>query len=236
VSAPLLAAAREALADAYFRTGDYDRVAQILDEALRGARDRRTEAAVLAQQGMLLHFRAIELSTEERAALDPSPEQALFGRALAMRRDLGDGEEVVESLFQVGLVHQVLRRDGETAALYFRETLALVEASPDADALLRSDIHRHVGFDLLLREQRHPAALDHLRASLELRRDLEERGWTVGGLVALAMAERLAGLRDDAIAHAREGLELAHAEGLRERHGAAAANELAAAESLPAAG
>jgi tetratricopeptide (TPR) repeat protein len=231
VSAPLLAAAREALADAYFRTGDYDRVAQILDEALRGARDRRTEAAVLAQQGMLLHFRAIELSTEERAALDPSPEQALFERALAMRRDLGDGEEVAESLFQVGLVHQVLQRDGEIAAPYFREALALIEASPDADAVLRSEIHRHVGFDLLLREHQHEAALDHLRTSLELRRDLDECGWTVGGLVALAMAERTTGLHDDAVAHAREAIRIARAEGLRERHATAAAVELAAAET-----
>jgi hypothetical protein len=123
----LLAAAREARAEAYFRTADYDRVASILDQALGAARaagDRRSEAATLAEQGMLLHYRAIELSAEERGAIDPGPEQALFEQALAARQDLGYGEELAESLFQIGLVHQVLRREGDAAAPYFREALA----------------------------------------------------------------------------------------------------------------
>ena len=178
---------------------------------------------------MLLHYRAIELTPEERAAVAPALEQELFEQALAIRRELGDPEGIAESLFQLGLVHQVLRRDGETAAPLFREGLSLIETVDDADPLLRSEIHRHVGFDLLIREQRGDEALEHLRTSLELRRGLDERGWTVGGLVALAMAERVAGLLGDAIAHAREALELARAEDLRERHVAAAEAELQAA-------
>jgi tetratricopeptide (TPR) repeat protein len=178
---------------------------------------------------MLLHYRAIELSAEERAGIDPGVEQELFEHALAVRRELGDAEGVAESLFQLGLVHQVLRRDGETAAPYFREALDLVASEPDADPLLRSEIHRHVGFDLLLREGRHDVALEHLRTSLDLRRELDERGWTVSGLVALAMAERVAGLRDQALGHAGDALELAWAEGLRERFAAAAESELSAA-------
>ncbi len=136
---------------------------------------------------------------------------------------------MAESLFQLGLVHQVLWRDGETAAPLFREALALIEQLPDADALLRSEIHRHVGFDLLLREERHEEAVEQLRISLELRRGLPERGWTAGGLVALAMAERVAGDLDGAAAHAEEALELARAEGLKERHFAAAQNEMSLA-------
>jgi tetratricopeptide (TPR) repeat protein len=177
---------------------------------------------------MLLHYRVIELTPEERAAVDPAPEQELFERALAIRRELANTEGIAESLFQLGLVHQVLRRDGETAAPLFREALSLIETLDDADPLLRSEIHRHVGFDLLVREERHVEALEHLRISLELRRGLAERAWTASGLLALALGERLAGHLDDATAHAKEALELARAEGLKERMSAAAEAELAA--------
>jgi tetratricopeptide (TPR) repeat protein len=180
---------------------------------------------------MLLHYRAIELTPEERAAVDPGPEQELFEQALAARRELGDVEGTAESLFQLGLVHQVLRRDGETAAPLFREALSLIETVHDADPLLRSEIHRHVGFDLLVREERHDEAIEQLRISLEVRRGLPERGWTVSGLTALAMAERLAGRLDDAAAHAREALEFARAEGLKRRVTTAVEAELAAIET-----
>jgi tetratricopeptide (TPR) repeat protein len=180
---------------------------------------------------MVLHYRAIELTPEERVAVDHGPEQEVFERALALRKELDDVHGIAESLFQLGLVHQVLRRDGETAAPLFREALSLVESLPDADPLLRSEIHRHVGFDLLVREERPDEAVVHLQESLELRRGLEERAWTVSGLVALAMAERVAGRRDEAIAHAREALDLASSEELRERVRAAAENELAAADT-----
>jgi tetratricopeptide (TPR) repeat protein len=230
--APLVVAAQDARADAYLRTGDYERVARILDEAAaRTSGDRQLEAAIAAERGMLLHYRTIELSPEERAAVDPGPEQELFERALAIRRELADEEGVAESLFQLGLVHQVLRRDGETAAPLFREALALIERLPGADPLLRSEIHRHVGFDLLVREERHEAAIEQLGISLDARRGLPERGWTASGLLALAMAERLAGRLDDAEAHARKALELARGEGLEERVAAAAESELAAIES-----
>ncbi len=234
MSQSTLDAAQDALAEAYFRTGDYERATRLADRALRGARtlgNRRGEAAALAQKGMVLHYRAIELPPEERVAIDPGPEQDMFEQALALRRELDDALGIAESLFQLGLVHQVLRRDGETAAPLFREALSLVESRPDAGPLLRSEIHRHVGFDLLLREERHDEALAHLRESLEIRRALEERAWTVSGLLALAMGERVAGRREDAIAHARDALDLAEAERLRERVRAAAETELAAAES-----
>ncbi len=183
---------------------------------------------------MTLHFRAIDLPPEERAGIDPEPEQELFERALDLRRKLDDVEGTAESLFQLGLVHQVLRRDLDAGAPYIREALALVEAVPEADPLLRSEIHRHMGFDLLLREERPEEALVHLRASLEIRETLDERGWRASAHVALALACRLAGRRDDAIDHGRQALEIARAEGLRERSVTAAEDALRAAEDLPA--
>jgi tetratricopeptide (TPR) repeat protein len=231
-----IAGAREALAQAYLRTGDYDAVDAIVTQALAAARsvgDGGAEAAALAWQGMTLHFRAIELAPEERAAIDSGPELDLFERALAIRRELGDREALAESLWQVGLVQQVLRRDSASAAPYFREALELVDDLPDCDGWLRSEIHRHVGFDLLVREEEHDGALAQLRRSLEIRETLDEKGWCAGGLTALAAVARQAGRRDDAIEYARRAVALATDLGLRQRHVDAAASELRAAEELP---
>jgi tetratricopeptide (TPR) repeat protein len=181
---------------------------------------------------MTLHFRAIELSAEERSAIDPSDEQELFERALATRREIEDEEGIAESLFQLGLVHQVLRRDLEAGAPFFREALELVEELPDADAWLRSEIHRHMGFDLLVREERYEPAIEHLEKSLELRRGLAERGGLASAFVALSLAHRLAGEADAAIVFARQSLEVATDEGLRARVVTAAEDSLAAAEEL----
>ncbi|MGH2598641.1 MAG: tetratricopeptide repeat protein [Dehalococcoidia bacterium] len=234
-----MAAGRNALAVAYFRTGDFEAVASILAQALSratAAGDRKAEAAAIDLQGLLLHDMAIEQPPEERARIDSGPEHELFDRALAIRRQIGDIEGVAESMFHLGLVYQVLRGDAAAASPYFREALALVEAQPDSDVLLRSEIHRHIGFDRLLREQRHDEALAHLHTSLDLRSTLDEPGWTVSGLVALAMGERLAGMRPEAIDHSRRAVELARAEGLRERHIRAAEDALRAAEAMPAGG
>ena len=232
-----MAAARAALARAYLRTGDYEAVDTIVAQALAAARsvgDRGAEAAAVALQGMTLHFRAIELPPEERSAIDPSDEQELFEQALATRREIEDVEGVAESLFQLGLVHQVLRRDLEAGSPFFREALELVEELPDADALLRSEIHRHVGFDLLVREERYEPAIEHLERSLELRRGLAERGWLASALVALSLAHRFAGQADSAVVCARQSLEVATGEELRARFVTAAEDALAAAEELAA--
>lgn len=181
---------------------------------------------------MTLHFRAIELPPEERAAIDSGPELDLFERALAIRRELDDPEALAESLWQVGLVHQVLERDSATAAPLFREASELVEGLPDCDGWLRSEIHRHVGFDLFVREKDYDGALAQLRRSLEIRETLDEKGWCASGLTALAAVSREAGRRDDAIAYARRAVVLATDLGLRQRHVDAAENELRAAEEL----
>jgi tetratricopeptide (TPR) repeat protein len=226
----LLADARRAATDAYLRTGDYDPVETILERAVaaREPGDRRAEAAILAARGMVLHFRAIELPREERAEIDAGPEQELFERALAIRRAIGDEHGIAESLWQLGLVHQVLRRDYAAAAPYLGDALAAVERLPDADPWLRSEVYRHVGFERLLDED-YDVALTYLRRSQEVRDQLAEQRWRAGGLTALAMAARLAGDADEALAYARQAIGTARADGLSERHVAAAEAELQAA-------
>ena len=175
-----IAAAREALAQAYLRTGDYDLVDRIVERAFEAARtsgDRRLEANALSVRGMTLHFRAIDLPPTERASIDPGSEETFFEQALALRRELGDMEGIAESLFQLGLVFQVLRRDLDAGAPFVHEALEVVATVPAADVLLRSEIHRHAGFDELLRRERRDEAREHLQASLALRESLVERGW-----------------------------------------------------------
>ncbi len=217
------------------RTGDYDLVDRIVERAFEAARtsgDRRLEANALSVRGMTLHFRAIDLPPTERASIDPGSEETLFEQALALRRELGDTEGIAESLFQLGLVHQVLRRDLDAGAPFVHEALEVVATVPAADVLLRSEIQRHAGFDALLRTERRDEARDHLQASLALRESLEERGWQASGHVALSLCERLAGRRTPAVEHARRSLAIAREEGLRERFVAAAQDALDEAEAL----
>jgi tetratricopeptide (TPR) repeat protein len=228
-------AGRAALAEAYLRTGDYDAVDRLVERAAQAAGesgDRVLDADALALRGMVLHFRAIDLAPEDRAVIDPGPEQELFERSLVIRRELGDGEGVAESLFQLGLVYQVLRRDLEAGAPYVHEALAVVETVPDADVLLRSEIHRHVGFDTLLREERPDEAREQLAISLALRQSLAEQGWLASAHVALSLCERIAGRRAEAIVHARRAIAVVEAERLRERFHATGSDALAQAEAL----
>ncbi|MGH3129078.1 MAG: tetratricopeptide repeat protein [Gaiellaceae bacterium] len=181
---------------------------------------------------MTLHFRAIDLPAPERASIDPGSEESLFELALALRRELGDTEGVAESLFQLGLVQQVLRRDLDAGAPFIYEALEVVSTVPAADVLLRSEIHRHVGFDALLRTEQRDDAREQFRASLALRESLEERGWLASGHVALSLCERLTSRRAQAVEHASTSLAIALEERLRERFLVAAQDALEEAEAL----
>ena len=67
--------------------------------------------------------------------MDSGPELELFERPLAIRRQIGDATRAPESLFHLGLVHQVLRGDWDASIPLFQEALSLAE--PDGDVHLR---------------------------------------------------------------------------------------------------
>ena len=219
----LLARARTALGEAGLRTGDFDGVEALLTEALQLAEadgDLANQAEALDQAGLLLHVRTLERPREQWLTTDSGPELELFERALALRREIGDEAHVPESLFHLGLVRQVLRADWDGSVPLFREALSLAE--PDGDVHLRAELHRHVGFHILLKDRRPDQALPYFERSLDLWRSLDRSGWVVSGLVALARCESLAGRHDDAVAHSGEAVELARREGLRQRYVASA--------------
>ncbi len=115
-------------------------------EALAAAQasgDRAGEAAALDRLGWLMHFQALDAG-RRRPGPETDAELALFERALAIRRDLGDLAGVGQSAFGAGLVHQVLLHDWATAVPLFREALGLAEEH--GDLLTASEAHRHIGF------------------------------------------------------------------------------------------
>jgi tetratricopeptide (TPR) repeat protein len=145
--------------------------------AARAEGDRRIEALVLARRGLKLHSWFLE----DRSRGEPPDELRLFDEALAIRRGLGDEGEIAESLFHVGLVHQVVRGDSQAALPYFEESYERAGAA--GDELVASYAVRHLGF-----ARQEAGDLDRaeedFRESLELRR---RAGW-VSGVAAAELA------------------------------------------------
>jgi tetratricopeptide (TPR) repeat protein len=230
-----LSRARSALADASYRTGDFDAAEAVGNEALSealAAGDRAGEAAALDLLGDLLHHRTIDLPRAEWSSVDFGVEQDLFERALAIRREIGDEAGVAESLLHLGWVHQVLRNQPAVSLPLFMEALTLAE--PDGDPQVRSELHRHIGFHLAMVDNRPDLGLPHFQQSLELWRTGSEPARVIFALAALARCEAAAGHIDDALAHSQEALDLAARGSYRSRIASGAEAARRAAEEAAA--
>jgi tetratricopeptide (TPR) repeat protein len=208
----LLAAGNEAMLEAAFRTGDYPPARRMLEAArdlARRDRDRRAEATALTRLGMLAHFAALsgDLSTADWAA-----EARLFQEALAIQRQIDDPAGAAESLFGIGLVHQVLRGDWATAMPFYQEALALAERY--ADEMVRSEVHRHIGFFHVFAAGDHETGLRHLRMSQVLRERYGDPRRVATGTLALGEAELAAGNHAEALRLLREAVHQAQTAGL----------------------
>lgn len=225
----LLADGTEALMAASFGTGDFDGAQATLEAARRQAAadgDRQTEAAALDKLAMVLHYRALE---NNRDASNADAEETLFRQALTMQREIDDPAGVAESLFGIGLVRQVLRRDWATAMPYFQEALAL--ADQHADAYVRSECYRHVGFYYFAEEHDADKALEYLHVSLRLREEWGDPRSISSGTLAIGQIELLAGRHADAAEHLRVAVEQMERAGVRRRHAEQGAEWLRRAEA-----
>ena len=184
----------QVLADKNMLAEDVEDELERAIDALDGeaAGDTRIAAFVQTRRGLKLHAAFLQ----DRSQGEPPDEMVLFESALAIRRELGDEQDIAESLFHVGLVHQVVRGDHATAEPYFEESYD--RARGVGDAMLMSYAVRHRGFarqaagDL-------DAAEAELRESRELRR---ASGWAAGIAAAEAGVAQLLGERgrlDEAI-------------------------------------
>jgi tetratricopeptide (TPR) repeat protein len=211
----LLAAGGEALLEAAFRTGDYLTAQQLLlaaRESARQIRDRVDEAAALTRLGMLNHYVAI--GGDVRQA-DWAGEERLFQEALALQREADDPAGAAESLFGLGLVHQVLRGDWATALPFYQEAHTLAERY--ADEMVRSEVHRHLGFFHIYVAGDPERGLRHLRMSQVLRERYGDPRRVASGTLALGEAELAAGDRAEALRLLREAVQQARAAGLSEQ-------------------
>jgi tetratricopeptide (TPR) repeat protein len=237
----LLAEGDDALTEAAFRTGDFDRARELLESARAEAApsaDVAAHARSLDLLGLLLHYENIaKLMGGSAVSADAvDAEEQMFRQALACWNKLGEPVGAAQSLFGLGLVYQVLHSDWMTAMPYYWQALGLV-SDPDADAdlYLRSEVHRHVGFYFLVEAMQPGEAERHLQISLDLRQEVGDPRRIPSGLVALGRAVLESGGRDRAIELLQRAVAEARAAELLPERIRDAESALAEAEAEPGA-
>jgi tetratricopeptide (TPR) repeat protein len=132
--------------------------------------DPRVDSFVRTERGLKLHAEFLQ----DRSKGEPPDELRLFEEALELRRGYGDERKIAESLFHVGLVHQVIRGDTPTSEPFFRESYDRAKAA--GDEMVMSYAVRHLGFAFLEAGDL-DGAEEAMRESLELRK---RTGWVAG--------------------------------------------------------
>jgi tetratricopeptide (TPR) repeat protein len=235
----ILAEGDDALTEAAFRSGDYERARELLesarDEAAR-VEDVAAQARSLDLLGLLLHYENIG-TLMGGSAVSPDAveaEERMFRQALACWQQLGEPVGAAQSLFGLGLVFQVLHSDWMTAMPYYWQALGVV-ADPDAkaDIFLRSEVHRHVGYYFLVEGMQPSEAERHLQISLDLREELGDSRRIPSGLLALGQAMLESGSRDRAVELLRRAVAESRAADLLPERIREAERALAEAEGEP---
>ena len=180
--------------------------AEALAEASRGL--DAVEADIALARGRVLHGRfLIGRAAGSSPAEDPA-ELAFFERALESYRARGDTRGEGDASFWVGCVHQVIRRDDETAIPRFERARDL--AAKAGDKVTEAEALRHLGIAA------HTAGrLDEARELLErssrLRRETGALTGVAANMVGLAYIAAAQGRRADALAVLAEARDIAEA-------------------------
>ena len=160
------------------------------------------EADLALARGRIVHARFLERRDE-----DPR-ELALFERAVRLYRMLGDARGEGETLFWVGVFHQLIRHDNGTAVPALKRSLEL--ATQVGDRLTMSYALRHLGI------AEHTAGrLEATRGLLEesVRREVGFLPGVAANLVGLTYIAAAQSRREEALA--TEAAEAAQASGAR---------------------
>ncbi|NUW45859.1 tetratricopeptide repeat protein [Nonomuraea rhodomycinica] len=169
------------------------------------------EADITLARGRILHARFLS----ERAGLGSSPvedpaELPLFERAIELYRTLGDVRGEAEALFWIGCLHQVIRRDNETAVPELEQSCRLAEQV--GDKLTKSEALRHLGVAAHM-AGRLDEARERLEESSRLRQEIGALPGVAANMVGLAYIAAAQGRRADALATLDEAHAIAQAHG-----------------------
>ena len=162
------------------------------------------EADLALARGRIVHGRFLDEGKEDPAEL------ALFERAARLYRALGDVRGEGESLFWIGIFHQVVRQDNGTAVPVLERSREL--AAQTGDKVTMSYVLSHLGVAEHVAGRLGPAR-ERLEESVRLRRELGFRPGVAANLIGLAYITAAEGRRDEALKVLDEAAELAEATG-----------------------
>jgi tetratricopeptide (TPR) repeat protein len=134
----------------------------------------------------------------------------LFERAIELYRALGDARGEAEALFWIGCLHQVIRRDNETAVPELEQSCQL--AAQVGDKPTQSEALRHLGIAAHM-AGRLDEARERLEESSRLRREVGALPGVAANMVGLAYIAAAQDRRADALATLDEAHAIAQAHG-----------------------
>ncbi|GAB1821119.1 tetratricopeptide repeat protein [Herbidospora sp. RD11066] len=147
------------------------------------------EADLALARGRILHGRFLA----DRARGEDPAELPLFERAVELYRALGDTRGEAEALFWVGCLHQVIRRDNETAVPLFERARQMGDQATQGEALRHLGIAAHMGGRL-------DEARERLEESSRLFREAGSLPVVAANMIGLAYVASAQDRRADALA------------------------------------
>jgi len=171
------------------------------------------EAATAVARGQMRHARFLTERADGSSPAEDPAELPLFERAAELYRTLGDGRGEGEALFWIGCLHQVIRRDNETAVPVLERSARL--AARAGDKATEAEALRHLGIAAHT-AGRLDEARERLQESTRLRREIGARAGMASNMVGLAYIAAAEDRREDAAtildeAHALARSQQAHA-------------------------
>ncbi|MFG3049982.1 tetratricopeptide repeat protein [Kitasatospora sp. NPDC048239] len=158
----------------------YERAVFGGEDGVLEAADRQldaVEADLALARGRLIHARFLEQRVGDVR------ESELFEQAARLYRELGDGRGEGEALLWIGIYHQVVGGDNETAVPVLERAHGLADRA--GDRLTVSYVLRHLGIAAHM-AGRLGEARERLEESARLRRELDFPAGVAANLVGLA--------------------------------------------------